>query len=72
MPETGVGSISPHPLHPDLELNIARGGLTALLEFYSNESRRGSLATPGYDKAREARILPNHPSIDRRERVVEG
>ena len=72
VPETGVGSISPHPLHPDLELNIARGGLTALLEFYFNESRRGAFTTPGCDKAREARILPNKPSIARRERVAEG
>jgi hypothetical protein len=68
-PESGAGTPSSpgeipwSGLHPDLAVFIARGGLTALLDEQSSESRRVlerlSLQGTGQDGSREARLKPD-------------
>ena len=50
-PGKGVGTLPPH-LHPDLVKFIKRGGLTAMLEYYSRTSQTD-----------EALILPTCSSL---------
>ncbi len=61
VPESGIGTLLPAGLHPELAAFVARGGLTALLELGSRESWAG-----------EACVLPKQPRMACREQVRRG
>ncbi len=61
VPESGIRTLLPAGLHPELATFVARRGLTAFLELRSRESWAG-----------EACVLPQHPRVACREQIKRG